>query len=131
VKNHLLATLAYLLPTFPLGYFWHLTFFSNYYKSLEIYRDDMIIPFGLITMIIQAVIWSYVYKHLFGGEPVWRGALKFALIAAPLTWSLAVLAVAAKNRMSSVPGFVGIETAFTVLQFAIVSPLIAWAHSDS
>jgi hypothetical protein len=36
--------------------------------------------------------------------------------------------VAAKYRMSSVPDFLVLETTFTILQFAITSPLIALSY---
>jgi hypothetical protein len=38
------------------------------------------------------------------------------------------LAVAAKNIMGSVPTYIEFETGFTVLQFAVVGPLIALAY---
>ena len=38
--NVLLATLAYVIPTFPLGYVWHLNTFKDRYSALRIYRDD-------------------------------------------------------------------------------------------
>lgn len=125
MKKHILATLAYMLPTFPLGYLWHLQIFDDYYKSLQIYRDDIIIPFGIASMFIQGVIWSVIYKRLFSGEPIFMGALKFACLAALLAWSFLVLAVSAKHQMASVSGYIGIETAFVLVQYAIVSPLIA------
>ena len=74
-KKHLLAVLAYMLPTFPLGYFWHLTIFAGYYKSLHVYREDIIIPFGILAMLVQGNIWAVVYRSLFSGEPIMRGAL--------------------------------------------------------
>ena len=49
MKKLVLAVLAYVLPTFPLGYFWHLKTFAGYYQSLEVYRTDIIIPFGLLS----------------------------------------------------------------------------------
>lgn len=125
----LLAMLAYILPTFPLGYIWHLTAFKGYYESLQVYRDDLIIPFGLLSMAVQSVVWAYVYSRLFAGESVLRGAIKFAALAAPLAWSFMVIAVAAKHHMASVAGFVQIETAFVIVHYAIVSPLIALAFS--
>src|SRR5262245_47377966 len=124
-----LAMLAYLVPTFPLGYLWHLTVFRNYYDSLQVYRDDVVIPLGLISMLVQSIVWAYVYARLFAGEPVLRGAMKFAMLAAPLAWSFMVIAVAAKHRMASVAGFVAIETAFIAAQYLIVSPLIALAFA--
>lgn len=131
MRNHVLAALAYLLPTFPLGYLWHLTVFADYYRSLDVYRQDILIPFGLLSMGVQAVIWSVLYRRMFGGEPVLRGALKFAALACPLAWSFLVIAVSAKHRMASVSGYVGIETAFILVQYALVSPLIALAHRSS
>jgi hydrogenase-4 membrane subunit HyfE len=125
MKKRILAVLAYMLPTFPLGYFWHLTIFANHYKSLHVYRDDMVIPFGIVSMLIQGVIWSVVYERLFTGESIVKGALKFAALAFPLAWSFMVLAVSAKHMMSSVGGYLAIETGFVLLQYAIVSPLIA------
>ncbi|MGB8598911.1 MAG: hypothetical protein WCD07_06585 [Burkholderiales bacterium] len=129
MKKRILAILAYMLPTFPLGFFWHLTIFANYYKSLNVYREDMIIPFGMVSMLIQGVVWSIVYERLFSGEPILKGALKFALLACPLAWSFMVLAVSAKHQMSSVSGFLLIETAFMLVQYAIVSPLIAAVYA--
>jgi hypothetical protein len=127
--RYLLAALAYIIPTFPLGYFWHLTIFKSYYASLLIYRPDVIIPMGVASMVIQGVIWAYLYGRLFSDEPVARGAFKFSVLAAPLAWSFMVLAVGAKHLMADVTGFVLIETAFTAVQYLVVSPLIAVAFA--
>ena len=130
MKRHLLAILAYMLPTFPLGYRWHLVTFANYYRSLQVYRDEILIPLGILSMLVQGVIWSLLYRRLFAGERVLQGAVKFAALAAPLAWSFMVVAVAAKHHMSSVSGYLLIETAFVATHYTIVSPLIAWAHAD-
>lgn len=129
MKKRILAILAYVLPTFPLGYFWHLTVFADYYKSLNVYREDVLIPFGIASMLVQGFIWSVVYERLFSGESILRGAVKFAALACPLAWSFLVVAVAAKHHMSSVSGYVQIETAFVLAHYAIVSPLIAAVYS--
>jgi hypothetical protein len=129
MKKRLLAIMGYVVPTFPLGYLWHLTIFADYYKSLQVYRDDILIPFGISSMLVQGFIWSVVYERLFSGESILRGAAKFAALACPLAWSLLVLAVAAKHHMSSVSGYMQIETAFILVHYAIVSPLIAAVYS--
>ena len=118
-----------MLPTFPLGYFWHLAIFADYYKSLHVYRDNIVIPFGILSMLIQGVIWSVVYRRLFSGEPILKGAMKFAALACPLAWSFIVLAVSAKHQMSSVSGYLTIETTFMLVHYAIVSPLIAAVYA--
>ena len=50
-----LGVLAYLVPTFALGFVWHLMLFHDYYERLAIYRRDIIIPFGFLSMLIQAM----------------------------------------------------------------------------
>ncbi|MCI0350109.1 MAG: hypothetical protein L0Z53_11855 [Acidobacteriales bacterium] len=125
MKRRMLAVLAYVIPTFPLGYFWHLTIFANYYKSLDVYRDEIVIPFGIVSIVIQGIVWSLVYERMFAGESIAKGAVRFAALACPLAWSFMVLAVSAKHRMASVGGFLLIETGFMLVHYAIVSPLIA------
>lgn len=129
-RSFWLSALAYLVPTFPLGYVWHLVAFADRYHALAMYRDEVIIPLGLLSMAIQALLFAWAYPKLLGSavEHWSRGALRFGLVFGPLAWSFAVLPVAAKYRMASVAEFMVLETTFTVLQFLIVSPLVALAH---
>ena len=60
-----LGVLAYLLPTFALGFVWHLMLFHGYYERLAIYRKDIIIPFGFLSMLIQALLFAWVYQRAF------------------------------------------------------------------
>jgi hypothetical protein len=127
-----LGVAAYLLPTFPIAYLWHLVVFAPVYDALAIYRPDPIIPFGLLSMAIQGAIFSWAYPRVFPDRAsgIWRRGLGYGFALAVLSWSFTTLAVAAKNIMSSVPTYVELETGFTLLQFAIVGPLIALAHRD-
>ena len=124
-----LAVLAYILPTFPLGYLWHLVVFKSHYDALQVFRTDIVIPLGMLSMFVQGCIWAYFYARLFAGESVLRGAVKFMAVAAPLAWSFMVIATAAKHQMASASGYVLIETGFVLLQYLIVSPLIALAFA--
>ena len=128
-----LAVAAYLLPTFPLGYFWHLTTFRTQYERLEMYRQEVIIPLGLATMIVQALIFAWLYPRLFStNREAWlQGAAGFALVFGVLAWTFTTLPVAAKYRMTSVSSLLLLESAFTVVQFLVVSPLVALAWRDA
>jgi hypothetical protein len=123
------AVAAYLVPTFPLGYFWHLTTFREQYERLAIYRSEVLIPLGLASMVIQALAFAWAYPRLFAtARESWRrGALGFFVVFGALAWSFTTLPVAAKYQMTSVPSFLLLESAFTIVQFAVVSPLIALA----
>jgi hypothetical protein len=126
-----MGVLAYLVPTFALGFVWHLMLFSAYYERLAIYRKDIIIPFGFLSMLIQAFVFAWVYQQAFAGR---RGSLlsrgfSYAMFGAILSWSFTTLAVAAKNVMTSIPDYVVIETAFTAMQWIMVGPLTALAFT--
>jgi hypothetical protein len=130
VRSFWLGVAAYLLPSFPIAYVWHLVAFAPAYRDLAIYRDDVIVPFGLASMLIQAVAFSWVYPRAFPDRTraVLKNGLLYGLGLAALSWSFTTLAVAAKNVMTSVPTCLMLETGFTVLQFVIVGPLIALAY---
>jgi len=129
-RSFWLAVAAYLLPTFPLGYFWHLVTFAEQYHRLAMYRSEVIIPFGLASMLIQAVFFAWAYPRLFDTRrDVWlRSAALAGSVFGVLAWSFTTLPVAAKYQMSSVPDFLALESAFTALQFLAVAPLIAFVH---
>ena len=128
-KPYLLAVFAYLIPTFITGFVWHLVAFHDIYIALNLYRPDPIIPFGLGSMIVQGLIFAWAYPRLFDtARSAWKNsAVRAGLIYAALSWSFTTIAVAAKYPMTSISEYVLIETLFTVVQFALVAPLMAWA----
>lgn len=128
-----LGVVAYIVPTFALGFVWHLILFKQYYEDLAIYRKDIIIPFGFLSMLIQAVLFAWIYKEAFVSRKssLISRSFVYAAIGAVLSWSFTTLAVAAKNAMTSVPHYLVIETAFTVVQWAIVGPLTALAYTGA
>jgi len=133
IKRFSLGVLAYLVPTFALGFVWHLVLFQRYYEGLAIYRKDIIIPFGFLSMLIQAIIFGWIYEQIFAqrsGTQLSR-SLAYATLGAVLSWSFTTLAVAAKNVMSSVPHYLVIETAFTIVQWVMVGPLTALVLAGS
>ena len=132
-KSYLLAVLAYLVPTFITGFVWHLVVFHDVYIELNLYRPDPIIPFGLGSMIVQALIFAWAYPRLFDtARSTWiNGTVRAGLLYAALSWSFTTIAVAAKFPMTSIQEYVLIETLFTLVQFALVAPLMALAWRDA
>ena len=132
-KRYILGILAYLMPTFALGFVWHLVLFKDYYDSLAIYRTDIIIPFGFLSMFVQSVLFAWLYDRMFAtaSSPMILLIVKYAVLGALLSWSFTTLAVGAKNVMSSVPRFMVIETAFTIVQWLMVAPLTVLALRGS
>jgi hypothetical protein len=125
------AILAYIVPSFAIAFVWHLVLFAGYYERLEMYRAEIIVPFGLLSMLIQAPLFAWFYDSAFArrsGTWLTRGLL-YGATAGALSWSFTTLAVAAKNVMASVPDYLLIETAFTIVQWIVVGPLTALAFA--
>lgn len=118
----LVAFLCYVVPTFPLGYVWHLSLFAARYEALGVYRDNPSPPLGLASMAVQGAIFGTVYTTLIAPMSLGIGekAAIYGALGGLLSWSFTTLAWAAKARLSSIGAFFTIETAFTVVQWVIV-----------
>ena len=78
-------------------------------------------------MLLQALLFAWIHDRLFARTAAGRPArgLSYAAFGAVLSWSYTTIAVAAKNVMSSVPHYLLIETAFTLVQWALVGTFTA------
>jgi hypothetical protein len=121
---------AYLLPTFPIAFVWHLVLFRAGRSHLAGLprRSNHSVRVGLD---------DNPGSDLFMGFPrVFPGprrsfvidVLLYGMAIGMLSWSFTTLAVAAKHPMTSTSDFFLLETAFAAVQFVIVGPLIALAH---
>ena len=126
MKRYLAPALAYLVPTFMLGYVWHLVLFTGYYERLAMYRHDVVIPLGIASMSVQSLFFAWIWDRLAAKQSaLWARTWRYALFGAALSWSFTTLAVAAKNVMSSVGNYFVIESAFTVTQWLLVAAATA------
>ena len=126
MKRYLVPAFGYLVPTFILGYVWHLVLFTGYYKRLAMYRHDVVIPLGLASMSVQSLFFAWIWERLAATDiALWARTWRYALFGAALSWSFTTLAVAAKNVMSSVGDYLVIESAFTVSQWVLVAAATA------
>lgn len=122
---------VYVVPSLAVADLWHLVVFAAQYKSLGIYRGDVIMPLGLASRRIQGAAFSAAYPRIFPERRrVLRNGVALGVGLALLSWSFTTLAVAAKQVMTSVPDYLVLETGFTLLQFAVVGPSMAWAYRD-
>ncbi len=121
------AALAYIVPTFVIAVLWHMVVFDHYYRELAIYRQRLDVALGFATVVLQGAVFAYLLPRVLGSGSRWRQGLRFGGLAGLISWSYSTLAVAAKFPMTSVAGFLAIETAFTAVQFGVVGVLMAMA----
>jgi hypothetical protein len=119
-----LAVIGFVVASFALAAPWHLMWFHDKYVAMGVFtRGDPIMPFGVLAMILQGVVFAYFYplfyKHKGGGHPVYRG-IQFSLFMGLTVWTVMVLATAAKFNIEPVVDFVIFGTTFQILQFVLV-----------
>ncbi len=124
------GVVAYFIATSVVAIPWHMGVFAEVYTQLKVFRQDVILPLGLFSMLMQGAIFSWTYPRLFDtGRTTWcRSGLRFSLWAGLLAWSCLVLPIAAKYHMASVGGFVMVESAFVAVWFLVAGPMMAFAH---
>jgi len=124
------AWLAYVVVTFAIGYVWHLVLFRKLYARLAIFTrlDDPIVPLGLSAMVIQGAVLAYLYPFVAGlGEPLIEG-IRFGVIMGIFMASSAVIAEAAKQRVSSLPTWLAVESSYYAVQFVLCGVAIAFVY---
>lgn len=126
-----LAWAGYVVVTFGLGFVWHLVLFKGTYQKLAIFSriDDPIIPLGLSAMLIQGGILAYLFPFLQQGGGVWMEGLRFGWVLGLFIASSAVIAEAAKQRVTSLSKWLFLESTYYFLQFSLAGVTIAAAYS--
>lgn len=123
-RQILLGTGAYTLITFPLAVIWHVAIFKEQYESFSYIEGEPSFLLGLITILIQGFILSFLYPFVsFQGRGIVRG-LKYALLIGVFFWTSHVLAFVAKQDISTSILFIFMESFYLLLQFGIFGILI-------
>lgn len=112
------GTLAYLGITFPLAFVWHLVLFKPTYERLGYFsRDEPIIAFGFLAILLQGAILSFIYPRQCRGKTILAGAGTLALVMGGYHWTTHVLAEAAKHPIEPLTTWFGLETTYLAIQF--------------
>lgn len=130
MKKFTYSFIAYVVLVFIIATVWHLVLFKSAYSEVGL-RGSPIFALGILSILIQAAILSYLYPRLFKGESPAKDGLKFGLIMGIFLGSYGVLAQAGKYDVGSVPTFLLLEGLFFVIQYAIVGTVIGLIYGKS
>jgi hypothetical protein len=122
---------AYLAITFALGFIWHLVVFKDLYRRLAIYTrlDEPIIPLGLLAMLIQGAVLAYLYPQVVDTRGSALEGIAFSLLMGLFIASSAVIAEAAKQRVSSLRTWFVVESLYYLIQFSLCGLAIRYIYS--
>lgn len=125
-KKFTYAAIAYIVLTFAIAAGWHLVIFKDIYDQLGIFtRKEPVIPLGIASMIMQALVLSYLYPRYYRGGGILKAGLIFGALTGVLMASIAVFAEAGKQQVTSLPFWLLFESGYYLLQFSIAGVVIA------
>jgi hypothetical protein len=127
MRKFVLSVSAYLIFVFIIAVTWHVALFNQQYLSFGM-RKEPLFHLGILSMVIQGLLFAYLYPRVAKeGSPAYEG-LKFGLIIALFMGSYGVLAEAGKYDVGPVSSFVCYEGAYFIIQYAIVGIVIGLIH---
>lgn len=128
-KKFLAAFANYLVIVFVVATGWHLGLFKEVYANSGV-RAEPLLNLGLLSMILQGLVMSYLYPIYYrGGSPATEG-LEFGLLMGIFMGSYGALAEAGKFDVGSVSNFIFYEGAFFLLQFSLVGVAIGLVYGS-
>ncbi len=122
---------AYLAITFALGFIWHLVVFKDLYRRLAIYTrlDEPIIPLGFLSMLIQGAVLAYLYPQVVDIQGSVFEGITFSLLMGLFIASSAVIAEAAKQRVTSLRIWFVVESLYYLIQFLLAGLAMSYIYS--
>ena len=115
----ILGALAYILPSMPWGYFWHLKVFKKNYDKWQYFGPAPSVPLAFLAMFIQGTILSVAYSLLPIEHASVVNIFAFASIMGIFFWSRVVVPSMASHVTTRTPGFFFLETAYLIGQYAL------------
>jgi hypothetical protein len=122
---------AYVAIMFALDFVWHLVVFKNLYHRLAIYTrlDDPIILLGLLSMLIQGAVLAYLYPKVVDVQDLIFEGIRFSLLMGLFIASSAVIAEAAKQRVTSLRIWLVVESLYYLIQFLLAGLTLSFIYS--
>jgi len=128
MRKHVLAVLAYVVATFGAQAVSHFGVNAAHYAAVTYLRAQPIFVLGVLSMLIQGSIMSYLYAHLSESWQSTGHAVLFAWLVGGILVSYEALAEAAKYSVPSVTSWIAVEVAAGFVQFTLFGALLGWVY---
>ncbi len=109
-KRFYVSVAAFFVITMAVAYSWHMLLFHDTNEAMAAFtRDEPVIPFGMIAIVLQAIVFAYLFPGL-------------------TVYSVIVFATAAKFAIEPVLSFFLYGTAFQFIQFLLIGLALGWIY---
>jgi hypothetical protein len=123
-----LTVLAYMITTFGVQGASHFAVNAEHYAAISIMRAEPIVPMGLASMVIQGLVFAYLFPIFNRGRnPIWDGLI-FSWFLGAFLASYIVLGEAGKYAIPSIGSWIAVELSTAAVQFTVFGTLLGLLH---
>ena len=127
----LLTVLAYVVATFGVQGASHFAINAEHYASISIMRSEPIVPMGITAMIVQGLIFAWLFPVFNRGPHPIRNGIAFSCLLGAFLASYIVLGEAGKYSISSISSWIAVESLAAATQFILFGIMLGWLHRRS
>lgn len=128
MKAHVLAVIGYIVATLATQATSHFGINAAHYAAVSYIKPEPIFPLGLLSMVLQGAVLSYVFARSRYADRSLFDAIKVSWLFGLFLVSYIALAEAAKYAVPSVPSWIAVEVIVGFIQFTLIGVLLGLAH---
>lgn len=119
---------AYVLTTFAVQGTSHFAINADHFAAIPIMRAKPMIPLGIASMVIQGLIFGWLYPVYANGESTVRKAIGFSWLIGGFLASYIVLGEVGKYAIPSVSSWIGVELSAAFVQYTLFGVGLGLVH---
>jgi hypothetical protein len=123
-----LTVVAYALTTFGVQGASHFAINADHFASLSIMRAEPLIPLGIASMLIQGLVFAWLYPVYANGASTLRKSVAFSWLIGGFLASYIVLGEAGKYAIPSLWSWIAVEASAAFAQFTIFGVWLGLIH---
>ena len=120
----ILTVLAYVVTTFGVQGTSHFVLNKDHYATISIMRQEPLIPLGVTSMVIQGLIFAWLFPIFRRAEAPVRSAIVFSLTIGAFLASYIVLGEAGKYSVPSLSSWITVEASAALVQYTVFGTLL-------
>jgi hypothetical protein len=126
-----LTVLAYVVTTFGVQGASHFAINAGHYAAIPIMRAEPVIAMGLLSMLIQGVIFALLFPTFQRGSGVVWDGVRFSWALGGFLASYIVLGEAGKYAIPVIASWITVEASVAFVQYTLFGVLLGLIHRRS
>lgn len=123
-----LTVVAYVLTTFAVQGTSHFAINADHFAAIPIMRAEPLVPLGITSMVIQGLIFGWLYPVYANGASTLRKSLVFSWLIGGFLASYIVLGEAGKYAIPSLRSWMAVEASAAFAQFTLFGVCLSLIH---